>query len=158
MKSIRYSAPGKVILSGEHVVVYGKPALVCAIDKRLSITFSPAQKTEYKDDIFPVLEQSVELFLKSKKEQIKKTGYTYAIESSIPMGRGLGSSAAYCACVSAGLLELFTGVHGVRMMLISVHTKWRNIFIKTPQGRHINFRYGRSYILSKRVRISQNNK
>ena len=108
-KSIRYSAPGKVILSGEHAVVYGKPALVCAIGKRLSITFFLSQKTEYKDDIFPILEKSVIDFLNVKKVPFKKVGYTYSIESTIPIGRGLGSSAAYCACIAAGLLELFTG-------------------------------------------------
>lgn len=109
MKSIRYSAPGKVILSGEHAVVYGKPALVCAIDKRLSITFTPADKTVYLDDSFPLLEKSVLDFLKTKKVPFNKIGYRYSIESSIPIGRGLGSSAAYCACISGGLLELFTG-------------------------------------------------
>ena len=109
MKTIKYSAPGKVIISGEHAVVYGKPALVCAIDKRLSIIFSSAKKTEYKDNIFPILEKSVIDFLQSKKVSFEKKEYTYLVESTIPIGRGLGSSAAYCACVSAGLLELFTG-------------------------------------------------
>ncbi len=109
MKPIRYSAPGKVIISGEHAVVYGKPALVCAIDKRLSITFNISKITEYKDSIFPILEKSVIDYLKSKGEIIRKVEYTYSIESTIPVGRGLGSSAAYCACISAGLMELFTG-------------------------------------------------
>jgi len=109
MKSIRYSAPGKVIISGEHAVVYGKPALVCAIDKRLSVTFTLAKNSEYKDAIFPLLEKSVLDFLKTKKEIFSKKKYTYSIESSIPIGRGLGSSAAYCASITAGLLELFTG-------------------------------------------------
>ncbi|MBC7097433.1 MAG: mevalonate kinase, partial [Methanobacteriales archaeon] len=30
----RASAPGKTILFGEHAVVYGKPAIALAIDKR----------------------------------------------------------------------------------------------------------------------------
>ena len=39
MKSI-VSAPAKVILFGEHFVVYGKKAILCSIDKRVTITSS----------------------------------------------------------------------------------------------------------------------
>lgn len=34
------TAPGKIILFGEHSVVYGKPAIACAIDQHTTLTFS----------------------------------------------------------------------------------------------------------------------
>lgn len=109
MRRITYSAPGKVILSGEHAVVYGKPALVCAIDKRLTLTLLESTTTKYTDTVMPIVEGTVREFLKQKKEPIRDCGYSYSIISTIPMGRGLGSSAAYSATIAAGLLELFTG-------------------------------------------------
>ena len=42
MKS-KASAPGKVILFGEHFVVYGVKAILCAINKRITVT---AEKIE----------------------------------------------------------------------------------------------------------------
>lgn len=109
MKKISYSAPGKVILSGEHAVVYGKPAIVCAIDRRLMIEFTPINKTKCADSIMPILEATVKDFLKQRSEKIIDVGYSYEVSSTIPIGRGLGSSAAFSAVISAGLLELFTG-------------------------------------------------
>src|SRR5947207_70509 len=41
MKSIKVSAPGKIHLLGEHSVVYGKPAILAAIDKRCFVELTP---------------------------------------------------------------------------------------------------------------------
>ena len=43
MKSIRVSAPGKLHLLGEHTVVYGKPAIITAVDRRCFITVAPRE-------------------------------------------------------------------------------------------------------------------
>jgi mevalonate kinase len=35
------SAPGSIMITGEHAVVYGHPAIVCAIDQRVTVTAMP---------------------------------------------------------------------------------------------------------------------
>lgn len=77
-QSITVSVPGKIHLLGEHTVVYGKPALIAAIDKRCSILLSPkkdqtitinfknfgASQTFSFDEIFKKTEHARKLWLK----------------------------------------------------------------------------------------------
>lgn len=46
MKRITVSAPGKLMLFGEHAVVYNKPCLVTAIDQRMRLTIEVIKEPE----------------------------------------------------------------------------------------------------------------
>ena len=110
MTTISYSAPGKIILSGEHSVVYAKPALVTAINLRLICTIqSTFSKGITYEKPMQFCIDSILGYLKSKKIKHSKKDFTHSITSDIPRGRGMGSSAAYCVAVSACLYHLFTG-------------------------------------------------
>ncbi|MCL2143005.1 MAG: mevalonate kinase, partial [Methanomassiliicoccaceae archaeon] len=86
--TVTASAPGKLIILGEHAVVYGRPAVALAIDKRIKCTLSEASETTvngrpFDEEKHPYLSY----MLKDSKLRIET-------ESGIPSGSGLGSSAA----------------------------------------------------------------
>lgn len=113
--NITYKAPGKIILSGEHSVVYAKPALVTAIDLCLTCTVSTRKDRECKthgkelNDGVNIIDKSVTNYLREKNIKHEIVPYDLKIVSQIPVGRGMGSSAALCVSLSAALSHLYTG-------------------------------------------------
>ena len=123
MKSIA-SAPGKIILFGEHFVVYGGKAILCAINKRITVTAKtiPENKISIKSSIGnlvlapkrPLNEVDIQLrpfyYLADKMIQKydEKSGMEITIDSEIPVGVGLGSSSACCVAAAAAISEVFT--------------------------------------------------
>jgi mevalonate kinase len=133
------SAPGKVILLGEHAVVYGEPAVAAAIERRARVTAEETAGTDltiHADDLsldgFTVeyaggpdgrpdvdvpahlLEAGMGYFEEAVAQardaaDAPEAGIELTVESSIPMGAGLGSSAAVAvATIEAVSRELGT--------------------------------------------------
>ncbi|MFB6164522.1 MAG: mevalonate kinase [Haloarculaceae archaeon] len=131
------SAPGKVYLFGEHAVVYGEPAVPCAIERRATVTAEErdddalrvhsrdltidgftveydgdAESTPDVDVSQSLLEAAVG-YVNAAAAQARDAadapdaGFDITIESKIPLGGGLGSSAAVAvAGIDAATREL----------------------------------------------------
>ena len=86
------AAPGKVILLGEHAVVYGRTALAASIDRFVEVSIAPAasaQLMEARQAVpLPALERAAEL------TGLDPASITACAAADLPAGVGLGSSAA----------------------------------------------------------------
>ena len=96
---ITCSAPGKIFLFGEHAVVYGKTAIACAIDLRAHVTVEDSPVIRMKGpkenaDLNPRKHPYIHTVVEKFKEFTDVTGVCIDIHSDIPVGSGLGSSAA----------------------------------------------------------------
>ena len=143
MKSIA-SAPGKVILFGEHFVVYGVKAILCSINKRVTVTAektserkisinSKIGKLELEPDK-PISEINSPLkpfyYLANKSIENKDSGIRIQIDSEIPLGAGLGSSSACCVAGAAAIFKLFGNISREEVLKLAIEAE-RTIFENT---------------------------
>lgn len=133
MKKITYSAPAKVIISGEHAVVFGKPALVSAINIRLR--FSMWETAVLKEDSnIQLLVDVVKKYLAKEKIKYKNKNFDFEISSKIPIGRGLGSSAAFCVAGVAAILHFYTRKQYPLEAINQLAYQCEKKFHKNPSG------------------------
>ena len=143
MKS-KASAPGKVILFGEHFVVYGVKAILCSINKRVTVT---AEKTTDKKIFINseignlILEPNKSIseinsplkpfyYLANKVIKNQDTGIQIKIDSEIPLGVGLGSSSACCVAGAAAIFKLFGDRSKEEILELAIEAE-RTIFENT---------------------------
>jgi mevalonate kinase len=130
----RASAPAKVILFGEHFVVYGSPAILGSIDRRIRVSAQLIQLpeiiirsnagfsasfaanrldgvtsnfSEVQKTLYPLYSAAYEIIRSHSDGRDTNLGVEINICSDIPCGIGLGSSAASCVATVAAVGSLF---------------------------------------------------
>ena len=96
------SAPGKFILLGEHAVVYGKPAVALAIDKRIQSTVGSSDINRLNGT---ALAPDTNRHLDYIMSKYGVTNVCIDVFSDVPSGSGLGSSAAISSSFSAAIRD-----------------------------------------------------
>ena len=96
------SAPGKFVILGEHAVVYGKPAIVLAVDRRITSSVRRSRFNTLNGEPIDFNRQPHFRYLTRDLRQ----SMDYVTNSEIPAGAGMGSSAALSAALSLALRTL----------------------------------------------------
>lgn len=101
--SITVSAPGKIHLMGEHAVVHGSPALLTAIDRRLTVRAEPADEFTIEAD-----NRELKAYMRyaagivaSAHDLASLPAVRLSVTSDILYGHHLGSSAAVAVATVA---------------------------------------------------------
>lgn len=99
------SAPGKIILLGEHTALYGNPVLVAAIGLRARATVSVGNSVNVKAPGIDAPAKRMELGLAMSKKAVELIGgnYDITVGSDIPLASGMGSSASIASALVAAL-------------------------------------------------------
>jgi len=125
---LKASAPGSLMLMGEFAVLQGKCALVCAVDKRLTVTLSPRSDTriEITSSIGQLSTDITQLeiikpfqFVLSVLQSFSlHHGFDITIESEFSDTIGLGSSAAVTVAMLAALMKWQKGSYSASDLII----------------------------------------
>ncbi len=123
------AAPGKIILFGEHAVVFGEPAIAVAIDLETKVDIVPDETLTHHRVNDEKLDTYKHLFIEKAVELLwDNAGHTtpLAIEtnSRLPSAAGLGSSAALSTSTCAALLHLTEQFSETRLARASYETEW----------------------------------
>ena len=111
------SAPGKLILFGEHFVVYGLPAIATAIESRTMAEVEKADKYSlednrpetpgYKTEKYGQQLDSIKRIFKVMRINPNKTPVKITLGGDLVAASGVGASSASCSAIAAALNDYF---------------------------------------------------
>ncbi len=103
MNDISASAPGKFVILGEHAVVYGKPAIALAINRRFYLKVKRSDEFKINNEIVDIRANPHLRYISNNNDMLPVSVH---MDSKIPTGSGLGSSAALSVAFSAAMRAL----------------------------------------------------
>ncbi|WP_432470615.1 mevalonate kinase family protein [Amphritea sp. HPY] len=127
---LKVTAPGSLMLMGEHSVLFGEPALACAVDKRISVELTPRDDRQvvidsalagYRSDLDHLAAEaklSFVLVAIQRQQAVLPAGFELRIRSEFSHTVGLGSSAAVTVAVVTALMA-FSGASGDPMAVFN---------------------------------------
>jgi mevalonate kinase len=124
--------PGKVILLGEHGVVYGHPALAASIARGVRAWAEPAQQTvlELPEGLSDGHREALERAFARAAGQAGFPKVSVHLESDVPLSMGLGSSGALSVAISRVLLPVGAPVKRVEALAFEMEKEFHG----TPSG------------------------
>ena len=118
---ITVSAPGSLMLLGEHAVLHGHRAMVCAINRRITVQLTPepgdtvkivSDLGEYQSTLKNLVDHpSFRFVLQAVRQQMDHLsgGFELNIESGFSSDIGFGSSAAVTVATQGALMQWIMG-------------------------------------------------
>ena len=124
-------AHGKVILLGEHAVVYGVPAIAAGIDRGAHAKARPSETAKLSiGDVEVAPDDGTDLgqAFQALLADLESGPVDVRVECELPTGCGLGSSAAIAVAVARAI----TGKDSARVQRAA--TAWEKVFHGNPSG------------------------
>lgn len=127
--------PGKVILLGEHAVVYGHPALAVPLTLGVTARATAAGRCELAGlpELSPAQRRMLDTAFDTVAEATGRPSVRINVDSTLPVSMGLGSSAALAVAVSRCLLAA-TGATPSPSRVLALALRMEETFHGTPSG------------------------